>query len=89
MKKIVIVLLIFEFFNSNAQDLENAKSYYREIANAKTVANAGFKDSAILLYEQAFQKIDYVSFYYIKEVLDLSKSVKDKDRVRKYKALWS
>lgn len=89
MKTQFLTLLFFVSFLSFGQDLEKAKSYYREIANAKTVAKAGFKDSAIVLYEQAFQKIDYVSFYYIKEVLDLSKSAKDKDRVRKYKALWS
>jgi hypothetical protein len=89
MKTQFLTLLFFVPFLSFGQDLEKAKSYYREIANAKTVSKAGFKDSAIVLYEQAFQKIDYVSFYYIKEVLDLSKSVKDKDRVRKYKALWN
>jgi len=81
LSKLFIVLSIMVSTHLNAQ---NINSFYSEISIASNLAESGEVDEAILTYENAFKKIDYVRIRYLNKVLTLAKENNDLERVSNY-----
>ncbi len=83
MKRILItIFLSIILFFVKAQ---NINAFYKQINIATNYAKTGKADSAITIFEDAFSKVDYVNIAYLKRAMKLSKALKDKKRVIKYK----
>lgn len=81
-KQIAIsVLSLLISINLNAQ---NMNSFYFDVNSANNLAESGKVDSAILKYENAFKNVQYVPVTYLRKVLKLSKSTRDKERIKHY-----
>lgn len=81
-KQIAIsVLSLLLSINLNAQ---NMNSFYFDVYSANNLAESGKVDSAILKYENAFKNVQYVPVTYLKKVLKLSKTTRDKERIKQY-----
>jgi len=80
-----LVLITFVFAISSFGQ-ETHLSYYQDIAKAKDVSQNNHVDSAIIMYELAFEKIEYVHSTFIHEILELCKKSNDRVRIKKYKA---
>ena len=77
----ITVLSLLISINLNAQ---NMSSFYFNINSANNLAKSGKVDSAILKYENAFKKVQYVPVTYLRKVLKLSKLTNDKERIIHY-----
>jgi uncharacterized membrane protein YciS (DUF1049 family) len=78
---VVIVLLIIISLNIKAQ---NINDFYFEVNVANNLAKIKKLDSAIVTYENAFKKVDYVQITYLKKIMKLAKLTKDKERIKSY-----
>lgn len=84
-KTTLLILTFFIFiWSAKGQDMN---AFYAQMNIATNLANEGKTDSAIITYENAFKEIDYVNTTYLKKVLVLAKTNKDKSRINKYSEL--
>jgi len=82
-----IVLLTFMIISVIANtDAQNISKFYQEIYKADLLYEKGEYNNALLKYEEAFAQVDYVHSRILEKVLNVSKSAKDKRRIKKYKA---
>jgi len=63
---------------------QDQSSFYSQINLANNLEKDGNIDSAIVVYEGAFTKVDYVQTHYLKKVLNLAVLKKDEDKITEY-----
>jgi len=80
-KQIIAIWLIVLSLNIKAQDMN---SFYFEANVANNLAKVGKIDSAIITYENAFKKVDYVQITYLNKIVTLAKLNKDQERINRY-----
>jgi hypothetical protein len=83
-KYILIALLAF-CFKSNAQEINNTVNFYHQLYQADLQAKNGNLDSAILICEQSFEKVNYVHSFLLRKVLMFAKQNGDKTRIKSYR----
>ena len=91
MKKIEIIkklgllsCLILTLTTIQSQDIIN---YYEALYQGDLLEVKGEIDSAIIVYEKAFNQVKYVHSPLLHKVLRMSKKVNDKKRIKQYKTL--
>lgn len=82
--RIIQSLLLLIFLISTTLKAQDYHQFYLQIHNAITLAENGKADSSIAVYENAFEKVDYVNTRILKKVLKLAKINKDQVRIDKY-----
>ena len=83
-KKKQIALSVLSLLLSINLNAQNMNSFYFDVYSANNLAESGKVDSAILKYENAFKKVQYVPVKFLKKVLKLSKTTRDKERIKQY-----
>lgn len=78
------ILILFVFLISATLKGQDYHQFYLQIHNAITVAQNDKADSSIAVYENAFEKVDYVNTRILKKVLKLAKINKDQVRIDIY-----
>ena len=82
--KPITILFFISISMSLRLDAQNMNAFYYEVNVAKNLASSGKTDSAIVVYEKAFEKRNYVPVRYLKSVLKLAKLKDDKKRIKDY-----
>lgn len=80
--KIILIAFIILHFSANAQELNEAN---KNLIAAKQLSVDGNIDSAMIIYELAFEQIEYVHSSHIHQIIKLAKLTNDRDRIKKYK----
>ncbi len=88
MKKSVTYLLLF-LLSGNVFTQVDVFKYYKTLYVADSLANSGNLDSAIIVYENAFKQVKYIHNTILFKVIDLSKQLNDKNRLKTYKKLYA
>jgi len=69
-----------------SQDLKSVSDYYYQLYQGKQLLENGKPDSACIVFENAFKKVDYIQSYTIKRtVLKAAIESKNKNLVKKYR----
>ncbi len=79
--KAILILGFLLSLNLNAQ---NINEFYFQVNEASKLAESEKMDSAILSYEKAFEKVEYVHTNFLNKVLKLSETNKDEKRITNY-----
>ncbi|PCI96531.1 MAG: hypothetical protein COB15_09775 [Flavobacteriales bacterium] len=80
-KQILILFCLFLSVNIKGQFIDG---FYGQINLAIELTNENKIDSAIIIYESAFDKINYVHTKFLEKVVKLAKLNKDQERVSRY-----
>ena len=84
MKHLLLSVLILTITSVQSQDIIN---YYEALYQGDLLELKGEVDSAIIVYEKAFNQVNYVHSPMLHKVLRMSKKVNDKKRIKQYKTL--
>jgi len=83
----ILIVLITFCLKSNAQELESTVNFYHSIYQADLQAKQGNFEEAILIFEESFEKVDYVQTFLLRKVLNFAKQNNDKNRANIYREL--